>query len=78
MHRALFISEVLQDIFAHLDQFSSSGSLTTLAAVARTCKIFHEPAMDLLWADMIGIIPLLGCVARLQPMIYTDDKVSVD
>ncbi|KAG1733807.1 hypothetical protein EDB19DRAFT_1729676 [Suillus lakei] len=26
--------------------------------------------MDLLWADMYGIVPLLGCVTRLHPMIY--------
>ncbi|KAJ8591437.1 hypothetical protein M405DRAFT_814327 [Rhizopogon salebrosus TDB-379] len=31
--------------------------------------------MDLLWADMYnyGILPLLGCVTRLHPMIYGHD-----
>ncbi|KAG1807549.1 hypothetical protein EV424DRAFT_232878, partial [Suillus variegatus] len=41
-----------------------------LAALARTCKIFHEPAMDLLWTEIHGLEPLLGCVARLHPLIY--------
>jgi hypothetical protein len=41
-------------------------------SLARTCKTFYEPAMDLLWADMydFGIIPLLGCVTRLHSLVY--------
>src|SRR6267154_6583434 len=42
------------------------------AVLARTCKTFYEPAMDMLWADMdyhCGIEPLLGCVTRLRPLI---------
>ncbi|KAG2045621.1 hypothetical protein BDR06DRAFT_1051461, partial [Suillus hirtellus] len=38
-------------------------SLTqSLAALARTCKPFYEPAMDLLWAELDGMEPLLSCV----------------
>jgi hypothetical protein len=53
----------------------------SFAALARTCKTFHEPAMDFLWADTgnHGIGPLLGCVTRLHPLIYYyrhDGKVS--
>lgn len=72
MHQALCIL-VLQNIFAHLDPWYSSGSLTALAS---TCKTFHEPAMYLLWADMGGIVHLLGCVMRLYPRIYSGRKVS--
>jgi len=77
MHHALLVSEVLLDIFAHvntiLDPLSYGEiSLTrkSLATLATTCRTFYEPAMDLLWADMHGIVPLLGCVTRLHPMIY--------
>ncbi|KAG0694959.1 hypothetical protein DFH29DRAFT_1072659 [Suillus ampliporus] len=85
MHRALLVSEVLLEIFAYFNQIL--GSLYTgkilsrksLAALARTCKTFHEPAMDVLWADMRdhGIHPLLGCVTRLHPMIYPHNPVSM-
>ncbi|KAG1748069.1 hypothetical protein EDB19DRAFT_239404 [Suillus lakei] len=84
MHPALLLFEVLLEIFSHLYQLPgvSSGlphsrwrpealrvSRKSLAALARTCKTFHEPAMTLLWADLDGIIPLLGCVPRLYPFL---------
>ncbi|KAG2108061.1 uncharacterized protein F5147DRAFT_696536, partial [Suillus discolor] len=52
MHQALLVPEVLLEIFAYVNtipytQITSTQKL--LAALARTCKIFHEPAMDLLW-----------------------------
>ncbi|OAX35171.1 hypothetical protein K503DRAFT_868444 [Rhizopogon vinicolor AM-OR11-026] len=92
MHRALFVFEILLEVFMHLipDQppdekpsplrfFSAKSTLSwdissrkSLAALARVCKTFHEPAMDLLWADTddYGIEPLLGCVKRLHPLVY--------
>ncbi|KAG2137866.1 uncharacterized protein EDB93DRAFT_1166399 [Suillus bovinus] len=77
MHHALLVSEILLDIFAHVNTIldpSSYGEISvarkSLATLATTCRTFHEPAMDLLWADMHGIVPLLGCVTRLHPMIY--------
>ncbi|OJA16076.1 hypothetical protein AZE42_11627, partial [Rhizopogon vesiculosus] len=36
-------------------------------------KAFHDPAMDLLWADMEDLEPLLGCVTRLHPLIYNPE-----
>ncbi|OAX35233.1 hypothetical protein K503DRAFT_746259 [Rhizopogon vinicolor AM-OR11-026] len=69
MHQALFISEIFLDIVS-----APSLPRQSLAALARTCKTFHEPAMDALWADMHGIEPLLGCVTRLHPMIYPAAK----
>ncbi|KAG0694969.1 hypothetical protein DFH29DRAFT_769359, partial [Suillus ampliporus] len=72
MHRALLVSEILLEIFVHVNEtldLSSKSARTgkplsrkSLAALARTCKKFHEPAMDLLWAALNGIEPLLGCV----------------
>ncbi|OAX37559.1 hypothetical protein K503DRAFT_226638 [Rhizopogon vinicolor AM-OR11-026] len=82
MHRVLFVVDVLFEIFAHLQPIrcpihrDKLPSRTSIAAVARTCKTFYEPAMDLLWADMdeYGITPLLGCVPRLHPLIYSRDR----
>lgn len=82
MHRALLISEVLSEIFAHVNEDLGprlAGKKPSLEALARTCKAFHEPAMDLLWADLDGITPLLGCVPRLHRLIYpSGSKVSPD
>lgn len=81
MHRALLVSEILLEVFIHanriLDPHASilsyrkmSSARKSFAALARTCRLFHEPAMDLLWAELDGIEPLLGCVTRLHPIIY--------
>ncbi|KAG1744567.1 uncharacterized protein EDB91DRAFT_191052 [Suillus paluster] len=84
MHQALLVTEILLDIFAHVNQIPNPSSALeksfklarqSLAALAVTCKTFHEPAMDLLWANtdvhwVEPLEPLLGCVPRLHPMIY--------
>lgn len=84
MHPALFLSKVLREIFLHLYQIPGLNSglspemrmseaffvlQKSLAALARTCKTFYEPAMELLWGDLDGITPLLGCVPTLYPII---------
>ncbi|KAG2150564.1 hypothetical protein DEU56DRAFT_35365 [Suillus clintonianus] len=84
MHQALLVSEVLSEIFAHVVENlgpRSASKKASLRALAITCKAFHEPAMDLLWANLNGpgLTPLLGCVPRLHQLIYSDgSKVSPD
>jgi hypothetical protein len=90
MHQALFVSEILVEIFSHLNPIPSDESRTglsesrkSLAALARACKTFYDPAMDLLWAVLDDVWPLLGCVTRLHPSIYDhgpshDDDSSDD
>ncbi|KAG2092789.1 uncharacterized protein F5147DRAFT_821572 [Suillus discolor] len=78
MHQALLVPKVLLEIFAYVNIIPSTETTSTqelLAVLARTCKIFHEPAMDLLWAEIDGLEPLLGCVARLHPLIYHSDTM---
>ncbi|OAX35230.1 hypothetical protein K503DRAFT_868405 [Rhizopogon vinicolor AM-OR11-026] len=77
MHQLLYISDILLQVFVHISQLESRKSL---AALARTCKTFHELAMDLLWAstDFHGIQPLFGCVTRLHPLIYCDESDESD
>ncbi|KAG1813829.1 uncharacterized protein BJ212DRAFT_376433 [Suillus subaureus] len=82
MHQALLVPEILLYIFAHVKQIGEPSyaqkplSRQSLAALATTCKIFYEPAMDFLWADMNMLLPLLGCVTRLHPMIYPSAQQS--
>jgi hypothetical protein len=72
MHRTLLVSEILREIFFH-------STNKSLAALARTCKAFYDTAMDMLWAKIHNIDPLLGCVERLHPRIYPGvPKVSAD
>ncbi|KAG1884698.1 hypothetical protein F4604DRAFT_1731659, partial [Suillus subluteus] len=72
MHQALLIPEVLLEIFTHVNEilYTPPSTEKSLAALATTCKVFHEPAMDLLWAEIYQLDPLLGCVTRLHPLIY--------
>ena len=61
MHRALFIDEILDVIFDHCDLPSRLGFWsaegrscrgTDLVALAATCHVFEEPALDSLWAEL--------------------------
>ncbi|KAG2066501.1 hypothetical protein BDR04DRAFT_65333 [Suillus decipiens] len=89
MHQALLIPELLPEIFkflhVSLSEKTTFGphsiwyavpiSRKSLAALARTCKAFHEPAMDLLWSEIEVLESLLGCVPRLHPLIYCDGRM---
>lgn len=55
---------VLQDAEAtrkllEIIQGTQSGS-RTVARLARTCKAFNEPAMDVLWNELDSFLPLIG------------------
>ncbi|EIW85527.1 hypothetical protein CONPUDRAFT_142055 [Coniophora puteana RWD-64-598 SS2] len=56
MHRALLIAEVAHAIAFH--QLSKKD----LVALARTCRLFCDPALDALWAELNDITPLLDCL----------------
>ncbi|OAX33880.1 hypothetical protein K503DRAFT_486684 [Rhizopogon vinicolor AM-OR11-026] len=63
MHICLLSIEILVDIFAATyDTRWGQGSLGTLAALARTCKEFKEPALNILWKDIHGFGPLVLCL----------------
>ncbi|KIJ62325.1 hypothetical protein HYDPIDRAFT_30580 [Hydnomerulius pinastri MD-312] len=67
MHRALLVPEVLYAIFV-LVPGDDSSPLTaacpkvTLAALARTCKVFTEEALNILWAELSDLSPLVRCL----------------
>ncbi|KAG1732228.1 uncharacterized protein EDB91DRAFT_1030907, partial [Suillus paluster] len=60
MHVCLLPTEILMDIFALLLYDTSTSD--TLAALARTCRTFKEPALDTLWENINGFEPLISCL----------------
>jgi hypothetical protein len=63
MHPALNIAELLHLIFAEIKclPLSFEPDLPSLAAVARTCTGFRDPALDILWAHQNTIKNFLSC-----------------
>ncbi|KAF8556107.1 hypothetical protein OG21DRAFT_1409720 [Imleria badia] len=61
MHHALQIQEILLNIFGH---FRRSGwqRPTDLPALARTCRAFKEPALDVLWEKLVNPSPIAKCL----------------
>ncbi|KAF9523789.1 hypothetical protein CPB83DRAFT_862289 [Crepidotus variabilis] len=66
MHRCLRTPELLLNIFQQIRYDGGPKELglnqSTLAALARTCKDFKEPALDTLWYSMDSFLPLLRCL----------------
>ena len=52
MHACLYLEEILQQIFDQADY----KSLTILAT---TCRLFYEPALNVIYSDLPGIEPLI-------------------
>ena len=55
--RCLQISEILTHVLGH-----DAADLSTLAAMAISCKSFHEPAMDALWHSIPDITVIVKCL----------------
>ncbi|KAJ7708773.1 hypothetical protein B0H17DRAFT_1191269 [Mycena rosella] len=67
MHRSLRIAEIVELIFRHLIVGGWGGYRTyskALAALARTCKTFQNPALDLLWEQQTTLHNYLNCFPR--------------
>ncbi|KAJ6491978.1 hypothetical protein C8R45DRAFT_900967 [Mycena sanguinolenta] len=61
MHHCLSILELVDNICEHLQ--GVDDGLGTLAALARTCRSFHDPALNYLWADQHnGLVNLIRCM----------------
>ncbi|KAJ7779710.1 hypothetical protein B0H16DRAFT_1359461 [Mycena metata] len=92
MHAALEIPEIVQEVFHQIDGPLPSGSpggydLKTLAALARTCTAFCDPALDLLWAEQHNMKALMGCFpddlfteveTSLPRLTENDDSTETD
>ncbi|KAG1735048.1 hypothetical protein EDB19DRAFT_1725777 [Suillus lakei] len=78
MHSCLQIYEVLRNIFSVLNDYEDitldvqqlSGvngvhvRRQTLARLARTCRTFSEPALDVLWAHIDTLSPVVACLPK--------------
>lgn len=49
MHHCLQITEILINIFESYNGCDRNQSKHTLLQLALVCKMFHEPALDVLW-----------------------------
>ncbi|KAG1808278.1 uncharacterized protein BJ212DRAFT_1485214 [Suillus subaureus] len=73
MHICLLPPEILLHIFAiYQEDYGPLSSRATLASLARTCKIFKEPALDILWKDIDGLEPLISCLVACLPKGISD------
>jgi hypothetical protein len=48
MHRVFYIQEFVEKI---MDELDASGGQKDLARLARTCRLFTDPALNRLWAS---------------------------
>ncbi|KAI6018370.1 hypothetical protein EDC04DRAFT_453299 [Pisolithus marmoratus] len=68
MHPCLSVDEILRLIFGFIDDRGS-----TLCALARTCRTFHEPAMDLIWETLTTFEPVLLNLPSAR-ILSTEDR----
>ncbi|KAF9001500.1 hypothetical protein BDQ17DRAFT_1358311 [Cyathus striatus] len=68
------IPEILRLICEEID------SKSTLASLARTCKAFEHPALDVLWSTLVEFYPLAKCLPAhlLEEKVRVDSRVPVD
>ncbi|KAI0346484.1 hypothetical protein BDW22DRAFT_764033 [Trametopsis cervina] len=59
MHPCLLVSEIFDLIAQFANEDGSSPS--AVASLARTCRAFQEPAEDVLWRRLNGLVPLMHC-----------------
>ncbi|KAF7338981.1 hypothetical protein MVEN_01974300 [Mycena venus] len=77
MHRALRIPEIVWMIASHLDGKAYwSGESAALAALARTSKSFHGPALDALWWHQGTLRNLVDCMPADLWELETIDRMS--
>ncbi|KAF8559470.1 hypothetical protein OG21DRAFT_738776 [Imleria badia] len=82
MHHALQIQEILSHIFIYcnplildLSADLHKNALSDLAGLARTCRVFKEPAFDVLWEALNDLSPLVRCLPetshQVSPGMYS-------
>ncbi|KAF8126051.1 hypothetical protein EV363DRAFT_1349628 [Boletus edulis] len=78
MHPALYVEEILLEIFGQCyDREESTMRInkTDLPALARTCKAFRDPALDILWAELYSLAPLIRCLPGASSQIVDKDTL---
>ncbi|OAX35776.1 hypothetical protein K503DRAFT_802543 [Rhizopogon vinicolor AM-OR11-026] len=75
MHICLLPTETLLEIFATIND-SRLDSRVTIAALARTCQKFKEPALNILWKNTTGFKPLLSCLRPNAKLVKPYARVN--
>ncbi|KAH6903301.1 hypothetical protein BKA70DRAFT_1404272 [Coprinopsis sp. MPI-PUGE-AT-0042] len=61
MHQCLKVDEILHNIFQQVfadEAHENDSKSPTVAALARTCIIFSNPALNILWYELYGLVQL--------------------
>ena len=78
MHHCLEIWEILLAIFDYLSSTEPSNTdvpiNADLTSIARTCRHFYDPAMDILWHTLGDLSPLFQCLPK--SIWYKDVKCN--
>ena len=69
MHQALFVDEIVRQIFSFSIDGATRNGHTSLCRAARCCKAWKDPALDALWSQLFCAAPLL----RLIPHVVERD-----
>ncbi|KIJ63856.1 hypothetical protein HYDPIDRAFT_112834, partial [Hydnomerulius pinastri MD-312] len=73
MHRCLEIPEILLEILEIV--FAAKNGYPDVAGLARTCRSFNGPALDVLWCTQLSLLPLVMCFPR-DVLEFSSDKRS--
>ena len=74
MHHTLQIQEILLNIFGHCHPPTGEYTSSDLPALARTCRAFKEPALDVLWEELVNLSPLAQCLPASHQSQAEGDK----
>ncbi|KAF8121708.1 hypothetical protein EV363DRAFT_1362970 [Boletus edulis] len=78
MHPALYVEEILLEIFGYCydrEEYTMCINKTDLPALARTCKAFRDPALDILWAELYSLAPLIRCLPGASKQIVDNTTI---
>ncbi|KAF8425022.1 hypothetical protein L210DRAFT_984422 [Boletus edulis BED1] len=62
MHHTLQIQEIVLNIFRYCHPLTQMSGTSSLPALARACRAFNGPALDVLWKELSDPSPLAQCV----------------
>lgn len=88
MHRCLQVFEVISQIFSEIDghvydtrmryptriRHREAAALRTLAGLARTCRAFKEPALDVLWREIPDLFVLIKHLMPEELLRYDEES----
>lgn len=72
MHRALAIQDILSSILDQLSTTYNRDHRSELAALARTCRTFKEPALNELWNTLENLSPLVRCIPEASYRAFSE------